>query len=57
MKTKKKRKETYELFMSFASVTSPTELKCSLKRSSDKCFGRFLIISRDLNEEEKSEEL
>lgn len=39
---------TYELFMSLASVTSPTVLKCSRKRSSVRCFGKFLIINRDL---------
>jgi hypothetical protein len=40
---------TYEVFMSFASVTSPCEAKCSLSRSSDKCLGKFLTMSRDLN--------
>lgn len=34
--------------MSLASVTSPTELKCSRNRSSVRCLGRFLIINLDL---------
>lgn len=34
--------------MSLVSVTSPWEAKCSRRRSSVKCLGKFLTISRDL---------